>query len=485
MFLPDPRSEVIVQRILTQKECSRYYPGNQKVAEYNRMLEEQNDPLTELAGAQVELKGFKTGHSMSDVTASVNLSSSNYTLSRAADQISRGAQYTPPKRVVLDRKLFGAPKIMPWTGFAVKTIDARGEGEVIVGPKTINLRFDQTLEPIFVSKGTPKNHERLEESVYLKIDNNVSDELVLTTQDLVEVRVRVKYLARFLADQKDRWFNIANYVQLLVDHFRSSLSARARSEATQELFLGATEKLRGWILGEDGKGKTFAENGLQVYDVEILSVKIDDAVMAAELRKTLVERLKANLAISQIETETRLALRREVKTREILSSEAQTHEHRVKIQVEQAVLDGSVETKQVQLSGEREKLEATYNKEIAEIKLETQDLDTKTELLEWETEKTKLIFTHGQEMEDLLRRAEAQVKVSGSVSPHLTAAIQDLADSGKLEVVAKHLGNLALLGDMSLSGTIKQVFKGTPFEKALDNLASLGRGKLIASPDGE
>src|SRR5579885_418532 len=38
MLLPDPRSQVIVRRVLTDKQCSTWYPGNTEALEYNRTL---------------------------------------------------------------------------------------------------------------------------------------------------------------------------------------------------------------------------------------------------------------------------------------------------------------------------------------------------------------------------------------------------------------------------------------------------------------
>src|SRR5437870_3464145 len=38
MFLPDPRIEVVVRRILSDGEVSLLYPGNQEALQHNRVL---------------------------------------------------------------------------------------------------------------------------------------------------------------------------------------------------------------------------------------------------------------------------------------------------------------------------------------------------------------------------------------------------------------------------------------------------------------
>lgn len=47
------------------------------------------------------------------------------------------------------------------------------------------------------------------------------------------------------------------------------------------------------------------------------------------------------------------------------------------------------------------------------------------------------------------------------------------------EAAAKHLGNLAILKDMSLGGIVQQVFAGTGGDEFLANLQRVGKGKLL------
>ena len=39
MFLPDPRKEVLVKRILSIRDVQRWFPGNNEAIQYNQMLE--------------------------------------------------------------------------------------------------------------------------------------------------------------------------------------------------------------------------------------------------------------------------------------------------------------------------------------------------------------------------------------------------------------------------------------------------------------
>lgn len=55
-------------------------------------------------------------------------------------------------------------------------ISKDGTREVIVGPQTILLDYDQTLEALELSTGKPKTTDRLEKVVFLRCENNrVSD----------------------------------------------------------------------------------------------------------------------------------------------------------------------------------------------------------------------------------------------------------------------------------------------------------------------
>jgi len=81
--------------------------------------------------------------------------------------------------------------------------------------------------------------------------------------------------------EAERWFNVKSYVGLLCDHLASILRAAVRATPIETLHGKSAEVLRGAILGEKrGEerrvGRLFEENGMWIYDVEVLDVRILD-----------------------------------------------------------------------------------------------------------------------------------------------------------------------------------------------------------------
>ena len=63
-----------------------------------------------------------------------------------------------------------------WVGYAVMVVDKQGRRRVEQGPKNLLLEYDETLEVIQLSTGTPKTDDKLVETVFLRVLNNkVSD----------------------------------------------------------------------------------------------------------------------------------------------------------------------------------------------------------------------------------------------------------------------------------------------------------------------
>ena len=98
-------------------------------------------------------------------------------------------------------KYEGAVVIDVWTGYAVKIKSKTKAHKVVVGPKTIMLEYDETLEHMSLSTRTPKTDDRLLETAYLHVMNNkVSDIITATTKDNCEVSVALSYRVNFEGD---------------------------------------------------------------------------------------------------------------------------------------------------------------------------------------------------------------------------------------------------------------------------------------------
>lgn len=510
MFLPDPRSEVIVKRILTPTECGRYYPGNQEVLAYNQALRQKNlDPdiaalmLSNVSGAA------KTGHVEANMLRGAAYA---ITSSRSSDVIDRGSTYTPPRTLVIDSKFEGAVQISPYTGFAVQVVNKAGDRRVVVGPQTILLTFDERLETLLLSTGKPKSADKPIDTVYLRVANNsVSDIIDVRTKDLVPFRIQLKYLVRFLDEHKDRWFNIDNYVQHLVDHFRSMLSNYAKGFGAKEFHANGSNLLRDRVLGPRsdavGAGKsdrplrTFEENGMQVYDLDVIGLEIMDPTIRDSMQKLQNDQLSFQIQAERLEAELILTKRKADVTLETettkLESESATAILREKLaqetteaKHETVKLTAGLRVIEIGLDKQRAMLTAGNDFEIAETRAKNEEivatvrnrvvtLTTEAQRIAWQLSSEEANTLATREIERMVAESKADVDRIQAISPQLTQALASLASTGSLALVAKHLGNLAIVKGLSLGGVVEQVFGGTQFEGLMKNLDKLGTGSLI------
>jgi major vault protein len=282
MYLPDPRTEVVVKRKLTAKECQLIYPGNREVLEYN-------DALSEQATQRLVQKGLTTTDSITNaINCAYSTSNQESTLAifEANANISRGVSYTKPRTITLDTKYEGVVGVNVWTGYAINVVAKNGNREVVIGPATRLLDYDETLEGIALSTGCPKSTDNTISTAYLRVENNkVSDIITAQTKDFVDVQIKVSYCVNFLEKFKDKWFSVENYIKYLTDRMRSLVKREVKNYTIQEFYANSTDIVRDIVLNNnktkskdknenDFKGRLFDENGMLVHDVEVLMVKV-------------------------------------------------------------------------------------------------------------------------------------------------------------------------------------------------------------------
>jgi len=284
MFLPNPIEEVIVRRVLTQKQVKLWFPNNQNALEHNmRLAEIANDSpqaMNYVSDDQVRMRGATRSMAKSFGQAGEAL----------MNEMQRGSTFTPPRTITLDTKYDGAVYINVWPDYAVQVVSRSGKRRVVQGPESILLEYDETLEVLSLSRGRPKTSEDLIETPYLRVSNNrVSDLVDAETKDMVPVKILVYYRVNFEGDP-DKWFSTENYVQFMADHLRSLIRNAIKKIGIEELTDNAADIIRDTVLGksEDGKrtGRVFNENGMRVYDIEILKVSIDNQSIAKLLLDT-------------------------------------------------------------------------------------------------------------------------------------------------------------------------------------------------------
>lgn len=314
--------------------------------------------------------------------------------------------------------------------------------EVVVGPQTRILDFDEDLEVLRLSTGRPKNDEQTLPTCFLQVEGNkVSDVVRVRTSDHVEIDVSLSYRVSFITRGgagTERWFNVKDYVGLLCDHLGSILRAAARGSSIESFARGATEVLRTAILGEkDGDvprpGRFFEENGMWVYDVEILDVRILDS----EVKKLLEGAQRAAIVadVARRDEERRLA------------------GERLKAEV-----DGKIHAAQTAAVSSAKELEA------AQAQLYRSRVEAKLDLHRIEHEAHAISAERDAE---IARRAlESNVvafeRQMAAIAPELIATLRTLGHQQLAGELSKNMAPLAILGGGDVTQVVEKLMGSLP-----------------------
>ena len=485
MYLPDPRTEVVVKRKLTENQCNLWYPGNRAVLEYNIGL---NEKFVEKSLAVSDLDTLTAYCSVTSASASLaNL--------EAKANISRGTSYTKPRTITLDNKLDGVVSIDVWTGYAINVISKSGNREVVCGPQTVLLDYDQDLERLELSTGCPKTTDRPLRTVYLRHENNkVSDLISVETSDFVRANIKVSYCVDFDPAHKDKWFSVDNYVKYLCDRMRSLLKRAAKKYTINEFYQNYSDIVRSVVLGLNGdadandphKGhRFFPENGMFVHDVEVLdlSVQRDIESMLLDSQHEMI-RKTLELADAQREAEIAEALtvaekkKQELRTQELLNKmdlQKKEAEHKLAIQAQ---------VNRQQEAEDRAKRQAEADMQpildaISKAKDAREAAEHAARQARIDTENAAMV-AHAKALADVeaakqAAYAETVKQIMSSISPELIAAIEVGGKCDLMAVMAEHMSPYALAQGESVVDATQKLLNGLPFD-VKEIMAQLNKG---------
>lgn len=433
MFLPDPRKEVLVRRVLDARERALLFPEGEPCAVDARGSAERPEAPAAPGGA--------------------------------LGALDRPA-FVPPSALTLGPDPLAAIRVQVRSGFAVQVVDRTDARRVLVGPRSVLLSYDETMQPLLLSTGKPKSAAHPLPTVFLRVaGNEVSDHITVRTKDMVQAELHVKHRVRFEGDP-DRWFAVENYVQLLCDHTRSLVAELVRKVPVQALRQDAARLVREAVLGaRDGAerpGRAFEDNGMRIVDVEVLEVRlgdeaVDEMLAAAQLEAiraaTQVAAQEANLAHQTRLDEIERALAAERHETERLklelraAQEAQSHAQARRRQTSKAELAAMARAEQLEDAARR--------------------LEIETKALESEAAQHQMFVTKKGDLQRLeIERVEAQVRgavaQAQAFSPQLVAALDQLGSQQLLAALSENFGELAAVEGRGLLETARKYLDFVP-----------------------
>lgn len=474
MYLPDPRTEVVVKRVLSAKECETFYPGNREALEYNFGLSEAKAERAARDGKTNKTEVINNAYSTSNQEATLAIFAANA-------NISRGVSYTKPRTIVLDTKYEGVVSINVWTGFAVNVVSKSGKRETIIGPATRLLDYDETLEIVNLSTGKPKNTDHLISTAYLRIDNNkVSDIVTVQTKDFVDVELRLSYNVNFLPEHKDKWFSVDNYVKHMCDRERSLLKREAKKYSIEEFYAKAADIVREVALDRHdtaaegsapNRGRFFAENGMLITDVEVLGIRVE-AQVAKMMEAHQKEMIQKTLELSDATRKSEM-----VKQIAQFDKEEATLAHENKMYTLALAQKAEAEKlkNQAELNAMRRIEEQATTKAKADLQ-PVYDAIQKAQLARDKAADAAKIETENElaKIEQFKMKAYADevAKIYAAISPDLVAALQAKGNIELATGIGAAVAPYALAGNESMADVVQKILRGTTLEDTLKNIGA-------------
>ena len=467
MYLPDPRYEVVVKRKLTPKECDLMYPGNTEVLKYN-------GNLTEKAVEKMASRGLTDSAVTDMLNNAYSTSNQEATLAifEANANISRGVSYTKPRTITLDTKYEGVVGIDVWGGYAINVVSKSGKRDVVVGPTTRLLDYDETLEAVELSGGTPKSSKPIVRTAFLQIENNrVSDIINVQTSDSVAVEIHLSYCVSFLKEYKDSWFAINNYVKYLCDNMRSLVKREVRKYSIKDFYAKSTEIIRNIVLDTETEkelfGRFFSANGMLVNDVDIIRVTVEKTYERL-LENHQAELIQKSIDLADAETQMKAVKELAEMTRQKADIENQAELYRIQRQKEEAEAEMQYKEAIQVKKREAEAAAVQAKKDLQEVLNAIQTAEVARE-----KEKHAAEIAHAKELAEIEKAKQeayaATVKeIMSSISPDLVAAISASSNAELLKEGMKNMSPYAIANGESVADTVNKLMRGTSLEDVLD-----------------
>lgn len=489
MYLPDPRTEVVVKRKLSQRECNLWYPGNQTALAYNaglteKSLEKAIAKSVKAATANLD-SSTATAYSVTNSVNNINREFQTLAYLESNAGISRGTSYTKPRTITLDNKYDGVVSLDVWTGYAVNVVSKNGTRKVVRGPQTILLDYDQTLEELQLSTGKPKTTDKVEHTVFLRYENNkVSDIISVETKDFVECSVKVSYCVDFDPAYMDSWFSVDNYVKYLCDRIRSLLKREVKKHTIEDFYQNYSDIVRNIAIdysenttsekaSNKHEGRFFRENGMFVKDCEVLSLTVESEI-AEILESHQRDMVEKSLELSDAEARVKVAealFDAEKKENELASTKLinrmnlQGEEARRKLEIQAEVNRKQEAEKQAAKQAEKDMqvlIDAIHEAEMTRKQKETDaNIAEKQALADIEKAKQEAY-------------AKTVADVMKSIQPDLVAAIQAQSDSKVFNSIATGIAPYAIGNGESAAEFVDRLLRGTTLEGIVNKFAPNG-----------
>jgi major vault protein len=318
-------------------------------------------------------------------------------------------------------------------------------------------------------------------------NNKVSDLIDIETKDFVKAQIKVSYCVNFDKAKQDKWFNVENYVKYLCDRERSLIKKAAKEYTIEDFYQNystivhdiATDAKK--ELGDGAKkGMYFAENGMYVSDVEVLSIRVE-----ANIEKMLLDHqhnmVRKTLELKDAERSIEIAEARavaekkeqELRNQELLNKLALDEKEATKKLEIQAAVNRLKEAEQAASMQAKQDLQPILaaihaEEEARETAAHAADLARRKETQTQEIEHAKQLAEIEKSKQEAYAKTVAEIMAS--VSPDLVAALTTQSNNAMLETVTRAMSPYAIAQGESVAEVTNKLLRGTSLEGLMSDV---------------
>jgi len=249
---------------------------------------------------------------------------------------------------------------------------------------------------------------------------------------------------------------------------RSLVRNAVKQLGVEAFYSNSIDILRNTILGlhaeGERRGRTFPENGMRVYDVEVLRVElVDEEVekMLVKAQRSVVEqtlqltteRRRLDFVQQQEDINRRISATRSVTRQQELELQLQEIGKELEVKLGKAQSEIALEEARLVAKLEMQnKISGVHDAELARLRASNQvEIDASRQRLE-------------QRLLSLQSEVEAVVKKAEAINPDFIAALQAFGDKALAERMAESMAPLAILGGKSVADVLNNLLRNTRLE---------------------
>jgi major vault protein len=450
VFLPDPRKEILIKRILTESQVGLWFPGNQKAKDINSEIAStakakynnakttkpyQRDSSSVYASPSelnkpVEVESFGSSKKSSILEDSFS------------DAFNRSTTYAPPPSISLDTKYEGAVMVDVWPGYAVQVKNKTGNKRIEVGPVHLILDFDETLEEIYLPNGI--------KTVFLPIkDNSMMIQVFARTSDNENVIGLVSVQYDFMSEND--WFKTLDLHSLMMKNIHDNIRTVISTKSSTEMYSSDVEISEDYL--------TLFSNGMKINSIKIEDVKFENNKLVLMFKDSIdsLRLLELEKQTSKTKAEKETLILNETKAK--IANELDL----IKSQKELVELRAELESLKLKKQKESDFEKANNEKELETLKVERDSIRTSFEA-------EKIHTFNALNADALMKEVQAYVEKAKAISPELAIVLKEASNKNFVAKLTENLGLEALMKDTSIVKVMENKLGGVELNDILKNL---------------